>query len=60
MRREAFPQCSLERALLTKAADAEASRQRAVREGDQQRVAALEEELRKLWREYGDLQRKNR
>lgn len=44
------------RALLTRAADAEASRQRAVADGDQVRVAALEAELRKLWCEYTDLE----
>jgi hypothetical protein len=45
------------RALLTRAADAEASRQRAVKDGDQVRVAALEAELRELWRQHADLER---
>lgn len=45
------------RTILTRAADAEASRQRAVRDGDQVRVAALEAELRELWRQHADLER---
>ena len=44
------------RAILTKAADAEASRQRAVQDGDDARVAALEAELRALWREHSDIE----
>jgi hypothetical protein len=44
------------RTLLTRAADAEASRQQAMRDGDHERVAALEAELRQLWREYTDLE----
>lgn len=45
------------RAILTRAADAEASRQRAVRDGDEARVQALEHELRELWRAHSDLER---
>ena len=45
------------RAILTRAADCEASRLRAVRDGDHTRAAALEAELRRLWREHADLER---
>jgi hypothetical protein len=45
---------SLSRAILTKAADCEASRQRAVRDGDQARVAAAEEARRQDARARGD------
>ena len=45
------------RAILTRAADAEASRQQAERDGDRVRLAALEAELRQLWREHADLER---
>ena len=44
------------RAILTRAADAEAARQRAERDGDAVRLAALEAELRELWREHADLE----
>ena len=44
------------RALLTRAADAEAARQRAERDGDHTRVAAFEAELRALAREHDDLE----
>ena len=44
------------RALLTRAADVEASRQQAERDSDQVRAAALEAELRQLWREHADLE----
>lgn len=42
------------RALLTRAADCEAARQRAVKDGDQVKVAAFEAELRELWRQHGE------
>ncbi len=45
------------RTILTRAADAEATRQRAVQDGDQVRVAACERELRELWRQHSDLER---
>ena len=45
------------RSILTKAADCEAARQRAVRDGDRVRVEALERELRELWRQHSDLER---
>lgn len=45
------------RAILTRAADAEASRQRAERDRDWPRVAQLEAELRRLWRAHADLER---
>ena len=45
------------RAILTKAADCEASRQRALQNGDHARVAALEAELRRLGAEHSDLER---
>lgn len=48
------------RALLVRAADAEASRQRAVRDGDHVRAAALEAELRELWRAHADLEQRER
>lgn len=44
------------RAILTRAADAEASRQRAVRDGDRPRVETLEAELRQLWRQHAELE----
>lgn len=44
------------RTILTKAADAEAARQRAVRDGDRARVEAFEAELRELWRAHADLE----
>lgn len=45
------------RAILTRAADAEASRQRAVQDKDWQTVAALEAELAKLYREHAEVER---
>ena len=44
------------RAILTKAADCEAARQRAVQDRDEVRVAAYEAELRELWRQHADLE----
>lgn len=44
------------RAILTRAADAEASRQRAVRDRDHLRVAALEAELRELYRQHAEIE----
>lgn len=44
------------RAILTRAADAEAARQRALQDGDRERAAAYESELRKLWRQHADLE----
>jgi hypothetical protein len=46
------------RALLTRAADCEASKQRAKRDGDLVRVEALEAELRKLWSRHADLEQR--
>jgi hypothetical protein len=48
------------RAVLTRAADAEASRQRAVQDKDWPRVAELEAELRRLWREHAALEAQQR
>jgi ribose 1,5-bisphosphokinase PhnN len=45
------------RAILTRAADAEASRQQAVADRDWTRAQALENELRELWQAHGDLER---
>ena len=45
------------RAILTRAADAEAARQQAERAGDRVRTEAFEAELRQLWREHADLER---
>lgn len=47
---------NLLRAILTKAADAEAARQRAVQDGDRVRAEAYEAELRELWRAHADLE----
>jgi hypothetical protein len=44
------------RALLTRAADCEASRQRAVQDRDWPRVAQLEGELLALWRQHAHLE----
>jgi len=46
------------RSILTKAADCEASRQRALHDGDHVRVEALERELRRLWQEHGAIERR--
>ena len=45
------------RALLTRAADAEASRQRAFQDKDWPRVASLEHELRELRRQHAEIER---
>lgn len=47
------------RAILTRAADADAARQRALQDGDRERAAAYESELRKLWRQHADLERRS-
>ena len=47
----------MRQALLTRAANAEAARQRAVQDKDWPRVASLEAELRQLWREHEALER---
>lgn len=47
------------RALLTRAADAECSRQRAVRDRDHSRQAALEHELAALWQRHAELEAKS-
>jgi len=47
------------RSILTKAADCEASRQRAVQMQDWPRVAQLENELRRLWQQHGELERRS-
>jgi len=44
------------RTILTRAADAEAARQRAVQDRDHARAAAYEAELRQLWRQRADLE----
>jgi hypothetical protein len=46
---------SAQRALLTRAADCEASRLQAIRDRDWPRQATLERELAALWRAYADL-----
>lgn len=45
------------RAILTRAADAEARRQAARDRGDGPAEAALEEELRRLWRRHAEIER---
>jgi len=47
------------RSLLTRAADCEASRQRAVQNKDWPRAAQLENELRRLWQQHGELERRS-
>ena len=44
------------RAVLTKAADAEAARQRAVRDGDHERAAAYEREILDLYRQHAEIE----
>jgi hypothetical protein len=46
-----------ERALLTKAAEAEARRQAARQRGDAEAERQAEDELRQLWREHAELER---
>lgn len=45
------------RSILTRASDNEVSRQRAVQMQDWPRVAILEAELRRLWRQHAELER---
>jgi hypothetical protein len=51
---------ALARALLTRAAAAEAARQAAREARDWPRVAQAEAELRELWRAYSDLEQRQR
>jgi hypothetical protein len=44
-------------ALLVRAAETEAARQKAIRAGDILAVQALENELRRLWRRHAEIER---